>query len=83
MEEKEKIYAILKRIEADQPVNQEVMELEAGAFADIMEELIDSRMVENVKISRSGNGMVTVRATEIKMTRRGLDFILLKESGRI
>lgn len=83
MEEKEKIYAILKRIESDQPVNQEVMELEAEAFADIMEELIDSRMVENVKITRSGSGVVTVSITGIKLTRRGLDFILLKESGRI
>ncbi|MEK4852476.1 YjcQ family protein [Paenibacillus sp. FSL H7-0756] len=83
MEEKEKIYAILKRIEADQPVNREVMELEAEAFADIMEELIDSRMVENVKISRSGSGMVTVSTTGMKLTRRGHDFILLKESGRI
>lgn len=83
MEEKEKIYAILKRIESDQPVNQEVMELEAEAFADIMEELIDSRMVENIKITRSGSGVVTVSTAGIKLTRRGLDFILLKESGRI
>ncbi|MBP2112533.1 YjcQ family protein [Paenibacillus silagei] len=83
MEEKEKIYAILKRIEAEQAVNQEVTELEAEAFADIMEELIDSRMVENIKISRSGSGIVTVRTTDIKLTRRGHDFILLKESGRI
>lgn len=83
MEEKEKIYAILKRIESDQPVNQEVLELEAEAFADIMEELIDSRMAENVKITRSGSGAVTVSTTGIKLTRRGLDFILLKESGRI
>ncbi|NQX44060.1 hypothetical protein HQN87_01845 [Paenibacillus tritici] len=83
MEEKEQIYAILKRIEAGQPVNQEVMELEAEAFADIMEELVDSRMVENVTVSRSGSGVVTVKNAAIKLTRRGLDFILLKESGRI
>ncbi|QUL57699.1 hypothetical protein KDC22_15170 [Paenibacillus tritici] len=83
MEEKEQIYAILKRIEAGQPVNQEVMGLEAEAFADIMEELVDSRMVENVSVSRSGSGVVTVKNAAIKLTRRGLDFILLKESGRI
>ena len=83
MEEKELVYAILKRIEMDKPVNQEEMGLEGTAYGDIMEELVDSRMVENVSFLRAGNGTVTVRTTNMKLTRRGHDFILLKESGRI
>lgn len=83
MNEKELIYAILKRIELDKPVNQEELGLEAAAYAAIMEELVDSRMVENVSFTRSGSGLVTVQTKGLKMTRRGHDFILLKESGRI
>jgi hypothetical protein len=83
MEEKELVYAILKRIEMDKPVSQEETGLEATAYADIMEELVDSRLVENVSFSRSGNGIVTVKTAGMKLTRRGHDFILLKESGRI
>jgi hypothetical protein len=83
MEEKELVYAILKRIETDKPVNQEELGLKATAYADIMEELVDNRLVENVSFSRAGNGIVTVRTTGMKLSRRGLDFILLKESGRI
>jgi hypothetical protein len=83
MEEKELVYAILKRIELGKPVGQDEMGLEAAAYADIMEELVDSRMVENVSFPRAGNGTVTVRTAGMKLTRRGHDFILLKESGRI
>lgn len=83
MEEKELVYAILKRIELGKPVGQDEMGLEAAAYADIMEELVDSRMVENVSFLRAGNGNVTVRTAGMKLTRRGHDFILLKESGRI
>lgn len=83
MEEKERTYIVLKMIEAGVPLEKEALELGEEDFNERMEEIFDDRLVENIIFTRSGNRLLGVNTQGVRLTRRGKDFIFLKESGRM
>ncbi len=83
MEEKERVYIILKLIESGIPLDKETLELGEEDFNERIEEIFDDRLVENIIFSRAGNRLLGVNTQGVRLTRRGKDFIFLKESGRM